>query len=131
MTDTVKHTPGPWVVTGVSMTTGNVSVGMKEHRIVIAEVTNAASFGDMIVGAMKRGGGRFEQGDCHTQLANARLIAAAPDLFQALEDLLHAYSEPDRRLCCDGRDCGCMGSTVHQQAEHYARAAIAKAEGRS
>lgn len=63
--------------------------------------------------------------------ANARLIAAAPDLLVALYELLHAYSEPDRRLCCDGRDCGCMGSTVHQQAEHYARAAIAKAEGRS
>lgn len=60
---------------------------------------------------------------------NAHLIAAAPDLLLALEELLQAYSEPDRRLCCDGRDCGCMGSTVHQQAEHYARAAMAKAKG--
>ena len=76
------HTPGPWAVTGVSMTTGNVSVGMKEHRIVIAEVTNAASFGDMLAGAMKRGGGGFQQNDCHTQFANARLIAAAPDLHE-------------------------------------------------
>lgn len=63
--------------------------------------------------------------------ANACLIAAAPDLLGALAGLLEAYSKPDERLCCDGRDCGCMGSTVHQQAEHYARAAIAKATGES
>lgn len=60
---------------------------------------------------------------------NALLIAAAPELLLALDELLEAYSKPDERLCCDGRDCGCMGSTVHQQAEHYARAAIAKATG--
>lgn len=51
----------------------------------------------------------------------------APDLLEALQELLQAYSEPDSRLCCDGRDCGCMGSTVRQQAEHYARETIAKA----
>lgn len=54
-----------------------------------------------------------------------------PEVIEALKELLEAYSKPDERLCCDGRDCGCMGSTVRQQAEHYARAAIAKAEGRS
>lgn len=73
------------------MTTGNVSVGMKEHRIVIAEVTNAASFGDMLAGAMKRGGGGFEQSDCHTQFANARLIAAAPDLLEAAAELVEQW----------------------------------------
>ncbi len=80
----VKHTPGPWVITGVSMTTGNISVGMKEHRIVRADVTNAASFGDMLAGAMRRGGGSFKQSDCNTQLANAYLIAAAPDMADAI-----------------------------------------------
>ncbi len=60
---------------------------------------------------------------------NAHLIAAAPDLLDAIKDLLEAYSKPDRRLCCDGRDCGCRGATVHQQAEHYARRAIDRAEG--
>lgn len=62
-------------------------------------------------------------------LNNARLIAAAPELLQALENLLTAYSGPDDRICCNGTDCGCMGVTEHQLAEHYARAAIAKARG--
>ena len=61
--------------------------------------------------------------------ANARLIAAAPDLLEALENLLDAYSKPDQRMCCIGTDCGCMGATIYDQAEHYARAAIARARG--
>lgn len=79
------YTKGPWAVTSVSMTTGNVGVGRKDLRILIAEVTNAASFGDMLAGAMRRGGGGFDQSDCKTQFANAGLIAAAPDLVEALQ----------------------------------------------
>ncbi len=103
MADTVKHTPGPWS-RGID---GNNRVygpdGCGEHSGLIAVV--------------------YKTG------ANSTLIAAAPDLHEALIDMRDAYSKPDERLCCDGRDCGCMGSTVHQQAEHYARAAIAKATG--
>lgn len=61
--------------------------------------------------------------------ANARLIAAAPELLAALDGLLSVYAQPDRRMCCDGRECGCMGASVYQEAEHYAREAIAKATG--
>lgn len=111
-----KHTPGPWRVSGVSMQTGNVSISMDAHRIVIAEVTNAASFSDMLVGAMKRGGGSFDQDDCHTQMANARLIAAAPDMIEALRQMV-ANAEADGK---EYRDC-----------YKKAVAAIAKAEGRS
>lgn len=125
MTNTAKHTPGPWTVTGVSMTTGNISVGMKEHRIVIAEVTNAASFGDMLAGAMRRGGGGFEQGDCHTQHANASLIAASPDLLEALRNLHRAT---DLRSLRGLKHVPSMRE--QQNAMLAASAAIAKAEGR-
>jgi len=110
------------------MTTGNVSVGMKEHRIVIAEVTNAASFGDMLTGAMMRGGGGFDANDCHTQHANARLIAAAPELLDAVYET--------RKLVSEAASIG-FNYAVGDWAERlYANqallsAAIAKAEGRA
>lgn len=108
--DTVKHTPGPWRVGPIDDT-----------RVEDAHGNEVAQID-----------GDYNQPETWPLMeANARLIAAAPELLLALNELLDAYSKPDERLCCDGRDCGCMGSTVHQQAEHYARAAIAKAEGRS
>lgn len=114
-----KHTPGPWVSSkfGFQVLTG-------DSWNTICELRGPAEWED------KRGS--YEQEfEGQIQQANARLIASAPDLLEALDNLLHAYSEPDRRLCCEGRDCGCMGATVHQEAEHYARKAIARAEGRS
>lgn len=57
------------------------------------------------------------------------LKAAAHNLLVNLQNLLAVYSEPDRQLCCDGRDCGCMGATIYDEAEYYARHAIAKATG--
>ncbi len=62
---------------------------------------------------------------------DAHLILAAPDLYAALADLLSAYAEPDKQICCNGQHCGCQGSTVQQMAEHYARAALAKARGQA
>lgn len=124
----VKHTPGPWEITGMSLENGNVTVGQRDLRIVIADVTNAASFGDMLAGAMKRGGGSFDQGDARTQMANARLIAAAPELLPALKAAMALVSEEKgwgtyRRM---------EGSEIYQEAEEFktlALAAIAKAEG--
>lgn len=86
-------TPGEWAVTGISMDTGNISVGQRDLRIVLAEVTNAASFAEMLTGAMRRGGGGFSQSDCKSQHANARHIAlCSPDNIRALLSHIAALS---------------------------------------
>lgn len=136
MSGEVKHTPGPWEVTSVSIDTGNVGIGHREGagdhelRIIIAEVTNAASFGDMLGAAMARGGGSFRQDDCHTQFANARLIAAAPEMLEALKSMVAAIGDWTRPTGANGM--------VPAREDHplvvaarAATTAIAKAEGQS
>lgn len=65
--------------------------------------------------------------------ANARLIAAAPDLLRALDvcETALALEEPSVFICADegpsGERCGeCLGCTRHY-AKELAQAAIAKA----
>ena|SRR6185437_5244405 len=74
-----KHTPGPWSVSGISQADGSISIA--KDGIVIAYATNASSFGDFINAALS---GRKDFGapdTAFTQLANARLLAAAPELL--------------------------------------------------
>lgn len=90
-----KHTPGPWFIDG------NVIRGDKQRNgsISIACTLNIAyPYG--------RWSGESEQ-------ANARLIAAAPELLEALQDMVDYY--------------GTASASV--EALHKARSAIAKATG--
>jgi predicted MarR family transcription regulator len=89
-----KHTPGPWVVY-------DDSNDGKTNRIEIA------AWGKTVA--------RIYHSVPAEDLPNARLIAAAPDLLEALKDtlqLLEVY-------------CGDFEEATRKQA----RAAIAKAEG--
>ena len=94
MTNT-KHTPGPWEVDGFSVMAG---VG--------------AEYGDL---AYATAGDGHADPDCHLnrpdaeRLANATLIAAAPDLLAALEEIAEI--------------------TQHTASREIALAAIAKARG--
>lgn len=106
---TTAFTPGPWRADGEPW-----------NRIVWSGAGNRVCF-------MAHSNGLDDARD----IATSHLIAAAPDLFAALEDLLAAYAAPDQRLCCGGQDCGCQGATTYQQAEHYARVALAKARALS
>jgi len=93
MSSETKWTPGPWTVSGI-MENGSLTVSAPKQRIVIADIHNAASFSEMLVGAMRRGGGGFDQSDAHSQFANAHLIAAAPELYReltAMVEMFHGY----------------------------------------
>jgi len=89
------HTPGPWHVCG---------------DMIRSTVSNAAmrSVAKVYVSQMH---GKPEAA------ANARLIAAAPDLLAALKGILHTHVSSDCRCHCPACVLG--------------RAAIAKAEGQS
>ena len=87
-----KHTPGPWVADGSEITTETWVCGADGKRIC----TMRPSFADW---------------------SNARLIAAAPELLEALMDALkdlEALSQWDNASACARK----------------ARAAIAKATGK-
>jgi hypothetical protein len=90
-----KHTPGPWRV-GKGGPNGCPTVGT-EKGLMVAMVSH---------------------GNSHPTQANARLIAAAPDLLEALEWALDAWDTHNR-----------TGDPMQGDWESDAIAAIAKAKG--
>lgn len=92
MTQEVKHTPGPWALSGRTATC--IRTADQEQHIAYMETADNT---------------------VETCLANAHLIAAAPDLLLALKSFMHNNSVV-------------IGLPLAARA---ARAAIAKAEGRS
>lgn len=76
-----KHAPGPWFVTGL-MT-----------KYVCARIGSGGIQEVAAVGPTEADNGYGEQ-----QLANAKLIAAAPDLLEALEDLVDSRGMGDLEL---------------------------------
>jgi hypothetical protein len=99
---TAQHTPGPWqpfeILDGIAI---------KDNRNVTIAICDYATDADAI-----------EVSEWETE-ANAHLIAAAPELFAALEDffnIMHDYQSSVRK-----------GYVKH--AMDMARAAIAKAKG--
>lgn len=104
------HTPGPWVMGQ----TANY-----EEALV------ASHSGDMVAYAAWDGGS-----SCHLKIeneANARLIAAAPDLLDALEGLLKY--EGHMVWCGHGRDMDMPCVCGLNDAHNTATTAIAKARG--
>ena len=97
-----KHTPGPWKVDQ----TWALIVGPKMEEIAAVH------------SSMPSGGNRVSWRQ--TAEANARLIAAAPDLLQALESLLVEL----------GKKGGNTPASEFRGMWETARAAIAKAEGK-
>ena len=90
---TIKHTPGPWRV-WTPPPNGEQCIG-DSKGLMVAVATTGITFNET--------------------LANARLIAAAPDLLEALQAIIESV---DRN-----------GAAILTELESAARAAIAKAQG--
>ena len=104
-----KHTPGPWSV----HTFGSFDV-FEIHGPETDETDGCCTLADL---------GTDTEGPKEVREANARLIAAAPELLEALRRaLLDATTD-----LTDGRGCECARC---QDARSAARAALAKAEGK-
>jgi len=105
------HTPGPW----------HVDTAGHPNADVRAACGRAVAFTWMVCCGTPK---TSEQYKARTEIdrANARLIAAAPEMLEALQGLFGADMESVM-----------MGHGHHDQVEAIAkaRAAIAKAEGRS
>lgn len=107
-----KHTPGPWEV--LNSTSVFSALGADSGDGTAADHNDGWSICDCSVGVTCVGGDYVELGFA-VQKANARLIAAAPDLLSSLKGLLAAYEDP-----------GNTGST-HDDKVQAARDAISKA----
>lgn len=57
------------------------------------------------------------------------LSTRVEELERESEILNRVIADIDERLCCDGTDCGCRGSTKAEQARHYIIQEALKAEG--
>ena len=104
-----KHTPGPWTFYRESSCDRGDSYGVKApapHYWVVPTL--------------------------NINPADAHLMAAAPKLLEALEDLMEMTGEPpDRNCSCHiSPPCNdCVDYSEWRDAFEYARAAIAKATG--
>lgn len=100
--EAIKHTPGPW----------------NYDRSGYSLYVNS---GRELVTALSMDGKRLE-----TSEANARLIAAAPDLLEALKEATSALEWRWERVA---NRAAPVHETAIQEAYNQARAAIAKATG--
>ncbi len=121
-----KHTPGPWEVRGPDGTGWQVHAHVPSldrattiEQIPIRPTVSISDDGKVYVCLSYEDWRQFPSDDWREmQAANARLIAAAAELYEALGELVACHEgggfvEPDASLLAQ------------------ARAAIAKAEGRS
>ena len=100
-----KHAPGPWMVLDTPESMYAPFWIVAKSNVSLAAKMRVASIDDE-----------------PEARANARLIAAAPELLEALKQLLRQVDESGNG---DASDFGWPSAT------HAARAAIAKAEGQS
>lgn len=115
-----KHTPGPWEIVGIHIYTALGGINAKGSK---AHATDGWNIATVNPWACTNEDGVDEDLQADEQRANARLIAAAPELLEAVEycrDLLMRY-EINR----------VNGEEIADEALKKLNAAIAKARGES
>ena len=115
MSESNKFTPGPWAV--INRTGVFSELGAESGDGAKADPTDGWTIADCSAGCTLLNGDYVELGFA-VQQANAKLIAAAPDLLEALENLLQAF---------DGAFAGAYGRGPLYIA---ANSAINKARGK-
>ncbi len=109
------HTPGPWLIgeqnghCGVSIDETSED-GARVATVYLGIVTSAARWGEE----------HFAFPENAEAMANARLIAAAPDMLAALQTFVDLF----------GREDAYQGDPAGLACVRSARAAIAKATGK-
>ena len=111
----VKFTPGPWE----ACDPGDYGDFDGESRVVLGN--------DMRIAVV-----HWHEGDCRAD-ANARLIAASPDLYDALAGFVAAYDvrNPLRTADCHPAKCACLRCARDSAEAVLAKAVLAETEGRS
>ena len=109
---TTKHTPGPWTILSGTYENG------KQFKVVGDE-----SFYAMV-------GGDKQSMTSGETLANARLVAAAPDLLAALEKAHGLLSDLESDIHEAGKDCpNLYNADFIPGVRNTLLAALAKAKG--
>lgn len=119
----MAHTPGPWFV--LNDTDVFTDLGAANALGIHADDSDGWHIADCSMGATLVGGECVEM-DYAERQANARLIAAAPDLLVALEQLVSDY---ERGIHVEFGGSPWLKEKLEEL--DYARAAIAKATGAS
>jgi hypothetical protein len=100
------HTPGPWKVVEHYEDASTRKIGLHGCPAIVSEKGVVVVHPE--VGIVTE--------DLSTAKANARLIAAAPEMLEALKECLEEITNPEEE--------------TWPHAQHVAKRAIAKAEGR-
>lgn len=90
----MPHTPGPWFHDKQECSRDPAAIGIYDHDWTARPTGNCVNF---VAKALFLGQDAYE-----SQLANAKLIAAAPTLLEALEELLDVAQDLPQPVTHDG-----------------------------
>lgn len=99
----IRYTPGPWKAFNASWSETFITAPGFDHAICCLDINHATE--------------ESQESDSEQMAANARLIAAAPELLEALQEMLHIMEQHEQLSGCE--------CSIGDEA----RSAIAKATG--